>query len=90
MTVPNLDCMTETDLMSFWQLHHCGRNRKAAQSLIGDRRKGYTKLAGNLAAYACNKASAMACRLRGDIQTASIYEHHCELLYWELPTDLRW
>ena len=88
MHLPNLDCMTESDLHAFADAH-TGSNRSAALNLIG-RRKGYMKLDAKLVAYALNKATAMWCRERGDILSASIYEQICDNIYESLPSDLRW
>lgn len=65
-------------------------SRKDAEALIGDRRKGFTTLASDLANYACNKAVAMGCREKGDINGALCYEHAAELSYERLPEDIRW
>lgn len=89
MTIPNFDAMAPDELMAFWSRYHRA-TRKDAAELVGDRRKGYTNIAATAANYACNKAVAMQCRLRGDIQAASIYEHAAELCYERLPPDLRW
>jgi len=88
-TVPNLDAMSEAELMDFWNHYHRA-SRKDAEELIGDRRRGFMRIAATLANYACNKATAMTCRLRGDITAAQIYEHSCQLCYDRLPEDLRW
>lgn len=88
--VPNLDGMTEAELWAFWKEHRQGRGRKASAELIGDRRPGYTRIAGDLAAYACNKAVAMSCRLKGDISAALVYEKGCDIIYDGLPEDLCW
>ena len=88
-TVPNLDAMPESDLMSFWSRYHRA-SRKDAEALVGDKRKGYTGLAADLACYACNKAVAMGMRLKGDISGALNYERYCEIIYRNLPADLRW
>lgn len=88
-TIPNLDAMTADELMSFWGRYRFGE-RAACAELIGDKRKGYTLLAGNLGAYAINKATAMACRVRGDIPAALIYEKICDHIYDDLPDDCRW
>lgn len=84
----NLDCQTHDFLMEFWARYSRPR-RIDALDLVGSR-KGYTTLAGDLAAYAVNKATAMSCRVRGDIQAAEIYETICERIYSDLPADLRW
>jgi hypothetical protein len=89
-TVPNLDAMTPDDLMEFWLRYQQHTTRKDAATLIGDRRKGFTTLAKDLGAYAANKATAMRCRLKGDIQAASVYETICDHIYNELPDDLKW
>ena len=87
--VPNLDGMSDKDLMAFWSKYH-RPTRKDAAALIGDTRKGYTSLAASLAAYAVNKATAMTCRAKGEIQGAEVYEKICELIFERLPADLRW
>lgn len=87
--VPNLDAMDQEELMKFWKRFHRPRRKEAAE-LIGDRRKGYTNLASLIAGYACNKAVAMGCREKGDIQAAQVYELHCDMTYERIPEDLRW
>lgn len=89
MNVPNLDAMTDSDLMAFWK-RYSRPSRKDAEELIGDRRKGFTTIAGRLAGYAANKATAMTCRARGDIQAASVYECICDSIYERIPEDIRW
>ena len=81
--------MPPDELMEFWHRYH-RPSRKDAEALIGDRRKGYTSIAADLANYACNKAVAMNCRLKGDITAATCYEHAADLSYNRLPEDLRW
>lgn len=87
--VPNLDAMPDSELMEFWKRYHRA-SRKDAAELIGDTRMGYIKLSAKLANYACNKAVAMQCRVRGDIPAAALYEDIAERIYRELPEDLRW
>jgi hypothetical protein len=87
--IPNLDAMSADDLMAFWARYNRSSRTDAAE-LIGDRRKGFTNIAAALANYACNKAVAMQCRERGDIQAAEIYEYNTDLSYNRLPEDLRW
>jgi hypothetical protein len=85
---PNLDGMTADALMQFW--HRFNRpSRKDAERLVG-RRRGFTTLCGALAGYASNKATAMRCRERGDIQAATIYETIADGIYDRLPADLKW
>lgn len=88
-TIPNFDAMTEDELMKFWSKYHRPR-RKDAEELIGDRRKGFTNIAADLANYACNKSVAMKLRLEGKIETALNYEQQCDRIYERLPEDLRW
>ena len=89
MTVPNLDAMPEADLWAFWK-RYARPSRKDAEELIGDRRNGFTVLSGRLAGYASNKATAMSCRVRGDIAAAMTYEGICDGIYERIPEDLRW
>lgn len=88
-TIPNFDAMDPEDLMKFWSKYH-RPTRKDAEEIVGDCRPGFTKLASTLACYACNKAVAMEQRAKGNIQSAEIYERHCELVYDRLPEDLKW
>lgn len=90
MSVPNLDALSHNELTAFWVRHQGGRSRKEAEFLVGDRRKGYTIIAAQLANYAINKATAIDCRLRGDTQAALVYEQICDLIYERLPRDVRW
>lgn len=90
--VPNLDAMEPDDLMEFWFLHHGthysgGRNHRR---LFPNGGKGTRKAAGDLAAYASNKATAMQCRLRGDIETALMYEGIADRIYARLPEFAKW
>jgi hypothetical protein len=87
--VPNLDAMSDRELMDFWLVYR-SPSRKDAEALIGDRRKGYTGLASSLAGYASNKATAITCRERGDIRAAQIYEQICDFIYEKLPEDILW
>lgn len=84
--VPNLDAMTHDELMTFWMAHQRGRGRKA----LGLSGKGSMNTTGNLACYASNKATAMSCRLRGDITAAQVYEQICDGLYKLIPAHVRW
>lgn len=87
--VPNLDAMPADDLMMFW-MRYRHPTRSDAEALIGDRRRGFTTIAGSLSGYASNKATAMRCRERGDIRAAQVYETICESIYAGLPEDCRW
>jgi hypothetical protein len=89
-TIPNLDAMHKDELMDFWMRYQNRQKRADAAALIGDRRPGYTVIAGSLGGYASNKAAAISCRLSGDIQGAMVYESICDGIYDRLPADLRW
>lgn len=80
---PNLDAMTHDELMTFWHKHQNGR----ANLFTG---KGSRTATNDLSCYASNKATAMSCRLRGDIQTAQMYEGICDRIYGRLPEFARW
>jgi len=54
------------------------------------KRPRYVAIANTLAAYAISKASAIACRLEGRIESAQAYEEHCESYYERLPDDIKW
>lgn len=88
MNVPNLDAMTPDDLWEF-STKYSRAGRSACEALVG-KRTGYTVIAHRLANYACNKAVAMRCRLRGDISAAMMYETICDGIYVKLPEDCRW
>lgn len=85
--VPNLDAMEPDELMAFWKRYH-RVGGKAARELFGDDigATGYVTAARNLAHYASNKATAIQCRLRGDITTAIMYERICDDIYARLPS----
>lgn len=88
LNLPNFDAMSQVELMRFW-LDWRKATRRKAVLLVGVR-KSAPYLAQKLANYACNKATAIACRLKGDIAAATNYESICERIYQELPEDLRW
>jgi hypothetical protein len=89
--VPNLDAMSRDDLMSFWLKYH-RPGRKAVVELFPDRkpRDGSYQAVVDLACYASNKATAMSCRLRGDINSAMMYEGIADRIYDGLPEIARW
>lgn len=85
--VPNLDAQTPDELLAFWSKHQRGRQYK---TLAPNGGRG-TKLATEaLANYASNKATAMQCRVRGDIPGALMYESICERIYKQLPEWAQW
>lgn len=89
MSVPNLDGMSEDELMAFWKRYN-RPTRADAEELIGDRRKLFTVITSHLASYAVNKATSMGCRKRGDLAAATLYEGIAERIYERLPDDVRW
>jgi len=85
--VPNLDCQEPEDLMAFWSRHQAGRRYRL---IFPDGGRGRKRATADLANYASNKATAVACRLRGEINTAGVYEAICERIYNGLPQWARW
>lgn len=85
--IPNLDAMSVEDLWAFWSKHQRGR---AYLALFPEGGKGTRKATGLLAAYACNKAVAMKCRLDGAIDRALVYEKICEDIYDRLGKEAQW
>jgi hypothetical protein len=85
--VPNFDAMEPHELMAFWQAHQNGRR---FAELFPGRPAGTRRAVADLANYAANKATAIACRMRGDIQTALQYEDICDRIYNDLPAFARW
>lgn len=85
--VPNFDAMTTDELNTFWFEHQQGRG---ARRLFPDGGKGTRRATADLANYASNKGAAFACRLRGDIEAARMYEAICDRIYVHLPLEARW
>ena len=85
----NLDAMEHDDLMAFWReaAHH---PIQVGRRLFPERPKGYAAATKRLANYASNKATAMACRLKGRIAEAQQYETICDKIYEALPGFARW
>jgi len=88
MSELNLDSMEQDELMEIWKKVHTAPV-KTARELFPDRRQGYVSATQNLGAYAANKATAISCRLRGDIPAAQVYEKICDNIYAELPVWAR-
>ena len=86
---PNLDAMTERELRSFWHATYVG-GWAVARFLFPDRPKNYVSATRALGNYASNKGTAMACRLRGAIQEATVYEGIADRIYDDLPDYARW
>lgn len=87
---PNLDAMSIEDLMSFWYETNSVRPVAVAKRLFGTASNGRTKATKLLGCYACNKATAMRCRLNGKINIALSYEDICDRIYEDLPAFARW
>lgn len=87
--VPNLDAMDETELRQIW-LKFSHRSRNTARELFPAKPKGFVVAMESLGHYAMNKATAMACRRRGDIENATMYEGIAQRIYNRLPAYARW
>ncbi len=87
MGAPNLDGMWSDDLMQFWLKHQAGRRYR---ELFPQGGRNTKRAAADLANYASNKATAMGCRGRGDINNALQYENICDRIYSNLPAFARW
>jgi hypothetical protein len=85
--VPNLDAMPASEVWNFWRKHQAGRNYR---KLFPKGGRGTKRAAANLAHYAANKGTAMNCRLRGEIQSALMYEGIAERIYAALPSFAQW
>lgn len=81
----NLDNEDSATLMSFWARTNSVRPIAFAKQLFPNREKGYVAATKSLGHYASNKATAIDCRLRGDIPAALMYESICDRIYRELP-----
>lgn len=76
--LPKFSTMTDDELMAFWK-RYSRSSRKDAEALIGDRRPGFTTLAGMYAALACDMAVVIGCKRRGDEDGVRCYEEHIRL-----------
>lgn len=86
---PNFDVMSAPDLRLFAQSYG-SKSRKKAADIFPDKPKGFIRAARNCAHYAYNKATAIDCRLRGEIKVALEYEAICDRIYKDLPAWARW
>lgn len=86
----NLDCEIDSDdLWDLWNVIHV-MPRITARALFPEKPSGYVTLTGWIGAYAANKATAMDCRKRGDVNAATCYEKICEGIYGRFPETVRW
>jgi hypothetical protein len=88
MTKPAIDISDlderDTDtLMAFWFRYQSGRHYR---ELFPDGGKGSKRATADLANYASNQGVAKSCRLRGDVNTALMYESIAERIYANLPS----
>jgi len=88
--VPNLDAMDPKALLEFWFTTNRVRPIRTARAIFPACPQEYVRATKDLGHYASNKATAMHCRMRGDISTASMYEDICERIYQKLPAFARW
>ena len=88
-SVPNLDAMDPNELWTIWRSWRFA-SRKMASRLFPDKPKGYVGTMQTLACYASNKATAMGCRLSGNIQSALVYENIADKVYDRLPEYAKW
>ena len=85
--VNNLDCLESSELWQFWQTHQQGRHYRELFPTGG---KDTKRATADLACYASNKATAIDCRIRGDINAALMYEQICDRIYSRLPAFAKW
>lgn len=85
----NLDCVPQDDLMVIWHAIYTHPVR-AARILWPTRPAGYVRVVRLYGAYASNKATAMRCRINGDIDAAQVYEDICEHIYRSMEEYARW
>ena len=85
----NLNGMNYDELVDFWKEAFYHPNR-VGRRLFPQRPKGYTAVTRELAIYAFNKATAMTCRLKGEIAEAESHERGCEGIYKAMPEYARW
>jgi len=88
----NLDCYSDPeDLLAIARAIGSGIRPVAEARILFPRRpKGYVEATLNLRGYAVNKAVAMQCRERGDIEGARVYELMAEKIYRDLPDYAKW
>ena len=86
----NPDAMTIEELWQIWQRSNSVRPIRFAREMFPTKPAGYVRAARDLGHYVSNKATAMRCRLAGQIQTAVAYEDICDRIYNQLPEYARW
>ena len=78
-----------TDLYMFAAATRGRQPRRAARRLFGSQTQSVVATR-QLCCYAWNKVTAMSCRERGEIKTATRYEAICDQIYENLPEFARW
>jgi hypothetical protein len=87
--LPNLDAMSESELMSLWHATYIG-GFTVARFLFPSRPKDYVRTTRSIGGWASNKATAMKCRASGDTHGEEIYENIAASIYRDLPAYARW
>ncbi len=85
----NLDGMDQSELYMFIAATRGSQPRRAARRLFRDKLSSVL-VTRWLNQYGQMKFVAMACRERGEVETALQYENICERLYNDLPEYARW
>lgn len=85
----NLDGMDQSELYTFITATRGSQPRRAARRLFKGELSGVLVVRW-LNQYARNKVVAMACRERGEVETALRYEKVCEIFYNYLPEYAKW
>jgi hypothetical protein len=85
----NLDGMDQSELYTFIAATRGKQPDRAARRMFKGESLA-TRTVRWLNQYARNKVVAMACRSRGEVQTALMYENICERYYVDLPEYARW
>jgi len=87
--LPNLDAMSDSELMSLWHATSIG-GFTVARFLFPSRPKDYVRTTRSIGGWASNKATAMKCRASGDTHGEEIYGNIAASIYRDLPAYARW
>ena len=87
--VPNLDAMSIAELLSFWKTYFQA-SPALTRELLGDNRRGASRIVNTLVLYAQDAAIAQQFRLDGNIAQAMRLEKANDARYSKLPADLKW
>jgi len=87
-----VEVMESGDDKALWELwswmYHA--SNRAAADVFPDRPAGYRSAVRDIGMMAANLGTAVQCRLRGEIQTAKMYEEIAERIYQRLPGYAKW